>query len=255
MDSSEYYKCGICNIVLNKTPSSLIVNHLRSHNIRNRDSIKSYYDTYLKKDFDGICTICGKSTPFINLIKGYKKCCSHSCATTLQMRRHNHLIGRPYSKKMREKHNKKLELLKQKYEEEINRNKKIIENAINYIFPEYIDKIDINNQCIFCKKIYKNLGCHITSGHKIITMDEYKNLFIYKRKSKQNKCIECGNNINAEGTRCIKCISMSRQETWKNRSEDKNKFILEKLHKGRNENHPYGPRSDETKRKISKNSI
>lgn len=66
-------KCPICNMEL-KNPAS---HFYKKHNI----SPKEYYDTYLKKDDEGICAICGNPTSFISITKGYTKHCSNpSCA-------------------------------------------------------------------------------------------------------------------------------------------------------------------------------
>lgn len=50
--------------------------HLRYHDI----SSKEYYDTYIKKEKDGICLMCGSPTTYFNVNIGYGKHCSQSCA-------------------------------------------------------------------------------------------------------------------------------------------------------------------------------
>lgn len=61
--------CAICN----KECTSKLMSHVkRIHKL----STKEYYDLYLKKDTDGICPICGKTTTFIK--NYYNKCCSQS---------------------------------------------------------------------------------------------------------------------------------------------------------------------------------
>ena len=42
-------------------------------------SIKKYFDIYLKKEGEGICQTCDKSTKFKNLTYGYNKFCSNKC--------------------------------------------------------------------------------------------------------------------------------------------------------------------------------
>jgi G:T-mismatch repair DNA endonuclease (very short patch repair protein) len=44
--------------------------------------IKNYYDTYLKKENEGMCEKCGNPTTFYSIKVGYFKNCSHSCGTT-----------------------------------------------------------------------------------------------------------------------------------------------------------------------------
>ena len=48
--------------------------------IHNMDG-KEYYDKYLKKDGEGVCPTCGKSTNFERFSRGYSKHCSIQCMT------------------------------------------------------------------------------------------------------------------------------------------------------------------------------
>lgn len=80
--TKEYteFKCEICDVVISgDTPSSVnkqFVDHLKKeHNIYNS---KIYYDTYIKKEGEGICPICQKETNFISISKGYERLCSSS---------------------------------------------------------------------------------------------------------------------------------------------------------------------------------
>lgn len=42
---------------------------------------KQYYDSYLKKEGEGVCSTCGKETPYLARLKrGYQKTCSFRCA-------------------------------------------------------------------------------------------------------------------------------------------------------------------------------
>lgn len=41
---------------------------------------KSYYDLYLKKRDEDVCTVCGKKTKFNSFETGYRKTCSRSCS-------------------------------------------------------------------------------------------------------------------------------------------------------------------------------
>jgi csr/mutH/archaeal HJR family nuclease len=43
-------------------------------------SQKEYYDTYLKKEGEGLCRECGRPTSFILISKGYHRFCCDSCA-------------------------------------------------------------------------------------------------------------------------------------------------------------------------------
>lgn len=66
--------CQICNkeYISIKALSS----HIRqSHNI----SSKEYYDSYMKKENEGICLTCKKSTQFASLSSGYYSYCCNKC--------------------------------------------------------------------------------------------------------------------------------------------------------------------------------
>ena len=65
--------CKICSKEVNDRGFS---SHLKTHNIES----KEYYDKYFKQDGDGICSVCGKETPFLKLSRGYQKHCCMSCA-------------------------------------------------------------------------------------------------------------------------------------------------------------------------------
>ncbi len=64
------YLCEICGIKTKK-----IGVHIKSHNMTS----KEYYDKYIKKDGDEKCNICGNSTKFLGVTKGYNKYCSMKC--------------------------------------------------------------------------------------------------------------------------------------------------------------------------------
>jgi len=66
-------KCEICKKNF-KNNVGLGV-HINKHNINS----KEYYDMYLKKDGEGICPTCGKSTKYLCFAKGYAKHCSNKC--------------------------------------------------------------------------------------------------------------------------------------------------------------------------------
>ena len=65
--------CKICN---KKFESILSISlHLKIHKINK----KKYYDKYLRKEKEGICSVCNKETSFIGLNPGYSKRCSLKC--------------------------------------------------------------------------------------------------------------------------------------------------------------------------------
>lgn len=65
--------CEMCN-----TSYENLSSHIwQSHHIK----IKIYYDTYIKRENEGICPICNKETTFLGLNKGYRIYCSKKCAS------------------------------------------------------------------------------------------------------------------------------------------------------------------------------
>lgn len=70
----------ICNICGKEISIKGLGVHLKSHNTNG----KEYYDTYLKKEDEGICKLddCYKETSFLGLIKGYQ---DHCCISHAQL--------------------------------------------------------------------------------------------------------------------------------------------------------------------------
>lgn len=67
--------CKICNEEF--SDNNLLSNHLCSkHHISSR----TYYDTYIKKEDEGICETCGNETKYISMTEGYRRFCCNSCA-------------------------------------------------------------------------------------------------------------------------------------------------------------------------------
>ena len=64
------------------TANNRLVSHLRTeHNVF---SVKIYYDSYIRKENEGICPACGKETSFRGLGHGYDKYCSNACQQAYQ---------------------------------------------------------------------------------------------------------------------------------------------------------------------------
>jgi len=67
-------ECGICKEKFDNLRK--LSKHIRdNHPI----SIKEYYDTYCKKNNDGICIMCGKYTKWRSIGEGYMLTCGHKC--------------------------------------------------------------------------------------------------------------------------------------------------------------------------------
>lgn len=72
--NNEKLICAICGAEFSTTGG----HPLKKHGITN----KEYYDTYLKKEGEGICKSCGKPTKFLGITKGYSKYCSTKCSNS-----------------------------------------------------------------------------------------------------------------------------------------------------------------------------
>lgn len=70
------YKCRLCNT---KCTSKNIGQHLRYCHADLNMTAKLYYDTFLKQENEGICSVCGKPTKFKNISNGYNIVCSRTC--------------------------------------------------------------------------------------------------------------------------------------------------------------------------------
>lgn len=69
-------KCLICNQIFQNG------NYLSAHlKFIEHINSKDYYDTYLKKENEEFCVVCGKPTKYLNFTKGYQICCSRKCAS------------------------------------------------------------------------------------------------------------------------------------------------------------------------------
>ena len=69
-------KCEQCGREC-KNALSLVTHINKAHSM----SSKEYYDKYLKKENEGICVVCGKSTSYIGILSGYNKHCGNVCGT------------------------------------------------------------------------------------------------------------------------------------------------------------------------------
>lgn len=73
-------KCKICGKEIKDSPKSLPT-HLRSHNMTS----KEYYDTFIRKENEGFCAICGKEAIFKSVNKGYSdRCRNLECSNALK---------------------------------------------------------------------------------------------------------------------------------------------------------------------------
>jgi len=90
------------------------VSHLRR---KHKMKSKEYYDIYMKKYDEGICSECGKETNFIKITKGYRKFCSTKCSN-LKTARNNK--GKKYSENRIKKQSERRKNEEIKISEKIN---------------------------------------------------------------------------------------------------------------------------------------
>jgi len=252
--------CRICNNIFQDR--TRFVNHLRKHGIRSKLDLKKYYDIYIKKqDEEGICKLeeCNNFCKFKGITLGYSEGCCRSHRTKLQMKKHNHMIGKPPSKKriLRYENNKKIR--EDKRINDLKNRDKIIDDALNGIFNFDIH-LDILKTCVFCEFkvnniVYKNASVcfHVFKKHNL-DANSYKELFLYKRRRLVNLCIGCGSKISSSNKYnvCVKCISIAKKLVWSNFSiEEKNSIIKKISIKNTGKKHPH---SEQTIEKIKLNS-
>ena len=73
----ETIKCLKCGYTTNNRQS--FNSHIaHAHNMKS----KEYYDTYIKKDSEGLCKTCGKPTNFKTMWVGYRDFCCDSCMSS-----------------------------------------------------------------------------------------------------------------------------------------------------------------------------
>ena len=144
-------ECEICNTMF---PSySSLSNHIRqTHKIDSH----TYFDTYIKKQNDNICLICGKPTKFLGLHKGYRTYCSKKCASNdpniIQKTQNTNIIKYGVSNPMnQEKCQKQAKLTKlQKYGTEQSLKSDIVREKI-----KSTNKIRYGNENIFASNYGK----------------------------------------------------------------------------------------------------
>lgn len=85
------YICKLCGNNFEGTRN--FVGHLKIHKISSRE----YYDTFLKKENDGICQVCGKPTEFFKFTNGYRKTCSNNCYRQLGVKNWRKTMNEKYN--------------------------------------------------------------------------------------------------------------------------------------------------------------
>ena len=68
--------CQLCGREFSN--NTCFVAHIKYYH-KNETTIKDYYDQYIRKNGEGICSECGKATKFIRFSFGYNRFCSYKC--------------------------------------------------------------------------------------------------------------------------------------------------------------------------------
>ena len=74
IDPESQTSCPICGNYYNNK-NGLGIHMSKIHKISHQE----FYDTFYKKEGDGLCLTCGKNTRFIDTVRGYVKHCSSKC--------------------------------------------------------------------------------------------------------------------------------------------------------------------------------
>lgn len=161
-------KCEICGNEFEKLNG--LAKHLSlTHNISGKD----YYDTYIKKNGEGICPVCGKETSFRNNWV-YLKYCSYKCAhQTLywNYEKYNKTKSEFY-KEIADKNKDKLKQIS---------NSKTEQTAKNILTTNKIKLIKIDN--------YRTYNCQCEICGSEFQLDKYK--IFYNKRNNLPLCTNC----------------------------------------------------------------
>jgi len=209
-DCSENISCKICGKMfsINQLKSGVFLDHLETeHNI---NSLKYYYDEYikLKEDELSTCDVCGSKriySGYINFIKGYEIVCENSeCKTNKHKNKSK--IGIKKDKKRKRKKIKtkdhKCEVCGEIITTHYTENAKFmnhLKEKHNLSFKEYdykyIKKIDYM-KCVICGDVFINrtyLNQHLQRVHDINTLELKKQYYDeHLKKEGDGVCVICG---------------------------------------------------------------
>lgn len=153
MSNQEIIICQICERELNNNRS--LANHLRYNHPE--FSSKKYYDTFFKKEGEGICLACGGETKFHR--SKYRKFCSKTCSNNnpdvikkkTEVRKQTMKVNPEISKKCAEKRKKTLnnnpEIEKKRienYKKTLADDSSIVENRKEAYLQTLMDNPEIN---------------------------------------------------------------------------------------------------------------
>ena len=191
-------ECKICGRKFEKSLG--LAAHIQKHGI----TLKSYYDMYMKKDFEGKCKICGKDTKFKGL-RGYSTYCSSKCVWSDEsIKKKRKLVIDSIPTNIRNewaenrvstnksKNNGKVlsefELKKRNYASISNISSFLEECDCSFVSVEYNrDKIKyVNYRCNVCGKSFRRVRSFI-DNHKRFSNHNLCNICNYSKSSNTEK--------------------------------------------------------------------
>ena len=186
--------CAVCKEEL-KDNVELSYHFRREHKLK----AKEYYDKYIKKENEGICSVCGQKTRFTNIKDGYRVVCSRSCSRrsieVIEKMKQTSLerYGCEYSNHSKQAKEKRKQTSLEKYgvEHFTNRDKCISTNkekygvAYNFQTKETVKKIQKTKKERYGDEHYNNRDKQKQTAREngfILPEEELEPYQLYKRK-------------------------------------------------------------------------
>jgi len=213
--------CKICNKIC-KSNVGLVLHITQTHKL----SSKEYYYKYLKKEGEGLCTLCGNKCNFKNISSGYYKYCSTKCSANSNITKNKRIktnlekYGDNYGFQNNNIKEKIRKTNLEKYGVEFQSQRKEIKNKIKHSNLEKygVEYVSQNN---IIKNNIKNTKLK-TQFYKVLDLLEYNNLKLLSRYEHNRdeiilECIICNHiyknnyfNIQQGGGKCPNCFPVCK---------------------------------------------
>ena len=170
--------CNECGDLFNIAEN--LGKHIKYHNMTN----KEYYDKWIKKENEGICSVCKSDTVFIGIQAGYRKYCSLKCKrigagkkTTKTWKKRNKIIKETYKFQCKE--------CKEKFETSIKLNNHIIKvHGKKEYYDKWLKKQN-DGVCKICGNETEFYG-RFDLGYRDCCSKECSNQYRYEQGKKTN---------------------------------------------------------------------
>lgn len=154
--------CKICNGEFNTLKG--LTTHVNSkHNLNGRE----YYDTFLKKEDEGKCSVCGNKTTYRNVGVGYLKTCSVECRNLSNEFREKQSRAKKGKKQSKEQIRKRIKSTNQVDKEKIRKQTMLYKYGVDN--PTKLDSI---------KKILSEKN----KGKTLVRTDDWQNNIIKSKR-------------------------------------------------------------------------